>query len=506
METHSNPDGLHDHGLRDVVERSRSGAPSAGKAVSDLFSTDEIFHRLTAAADEEFSRSTRLLFLSGVAAGLSISLSFVASAPLTAKTSAVVGSLLYPLGFIIIALGRYQLFTENTLTPVTLVLTRIASLPRLLRIWGVVLAANVLGCGLCAYVLAETNVFNAEAAEVALEYGRHFLEMPWATLFWKGVFAGWLVASMVWLNHAVRTATARVAVTFVLMYTVSMAELAHCIVGASEVLYFVFRGQATILQFFWEFLAPAALGNTVGGVLLVAILNYSQTRALRFPDRDCGQLELTWREWLLGREGAQPRLTEDGETVLADDDSGEAEIELNPPVGERDHRQGPSDAPVTVAQYGDYECPTSRKIYRAVKHLLEQNEDDVQFAYRHLPLSRRHPHAEEAAVAAEAADAQDRFWDMHERLFERQSELEADDLRGHADALKLDRDQFERDLRDESRRERVHEDRQFGIRSGVRRTSNLFINGRRYRGDLSGEALQRAVDRALGETARSEGA
>lgn len=110
-----------------------------------MFSTDEIFQRIVAAADEEFARSSfRVLFFSGLAAGLSIGLSFMARAALTAglpeSTSGVIGNLLYPIGFIFIVMGNYQLYTENTLSPVTLVLTRIASLPALLYIWIVVLA------------------------------------------------------------------------------------------------------------------------------------------------------------------------------------------------------------------------------------------------------------------------------------------------------------------------------------------------------------------------------
>ena len=290
--------------LRDAIDQSESGAPAGGKALRDLFSTDEIFHRLVVDAEEEFSQSTRLLFLSGLAAGLSISLSFLGMTVLSALwpggPSQLAGSLLYPLGFLLVVMGRYQLFTENTLTPVTLVLTRIASVPRLLHIWGVVLAANVLGAALCAYVLATTSVFTPEMAEVAHEIGDAFLGMMWGELFWKGVFAGWLVASMVWLNYAARTMTARTLITFVLIYPVAAAELAHCIVGSTEVLYVVFQGDASLWAFFADFLVPAVLGNTVGGVLLVAILNFSQTRDHRIPHRDRGQLKLTWSEWLFG--------------------------------------------------------------------------------------------------------------------------------------------------------------------------------------------------------------
>ena len=496
-----------DHSLRDVMDRSESGAPSAGKAVADLFSTDEIFHRITATADEEFSRSERLLFLSGLAAGLSMGLSFVASASLTAavpgEAARAVGDLLYPLGFIVIVMGRYQLFTENTLTPVTLVMTRIASLPVLLRIWGVVLLANVLGAGLCAYVLATTGVFEPETAVVARSFGTHLLEVSWTALFWKGVFAGWLIASMVWLNHAARNATARMLVVFVLVYTVAAADLAHCIVGSSEVLYLVFEGGATLLDFFWRFLVPATLGNTVGGVLLVAILNYAQTRDLRFPDRDCGQLQLTWREWLLGRHvGREHVMSSDNAVTFkeaAAGGRGDRAAHLDPSVNEQDHMLGNAEAPVTLVQFGDYECPTSRHIYLLAQRVMHRMEGDIRYVYRHLPLRQDHPHAERAAAAAEAAARQGRFWDMHNRLFQYQRQLGEEELLEHAQALGLDVQQFAGDLQGEKVLSLVHEGRRSGIESGVRRTSNLFINGEQYEGEMEVSSVEQAVKQKLSE-------
>ena len=299
-----------DMGVRGALDRSASGAPAAGKAVRDMFSTDEIFQRITATADEEFSRSNRLLFLSGLAAGLSIGLTFLARAALTGLTpgdsSGLVGNLLYPVGFLLIVMGRYQLFTENTLTPVTLVLTRIASLPTLLRVWGVVLLANVLGAALVALVLATTGVLTPEGAQAARGFALHGLETPWWDLFWKGLFAGWVVASMVWLTHAARDSVTRFLTVFVLMFLIPSADLFHCIIGSSEALYLVFQGEASLAASAFGFFLPVLLGNTLGGVLLVGILNYSQTRDVRYPDRDCSTLELSWKEWLLGDHKGKP--------------------------------------------------------------------------------------------------------------------------------------------------------------------------------------------------------
>lgn len=302
------PQRESDHGDasdRPEVRAEAAKATASGRAVGDIFTTDEIFRRILATADEEFSVSTRLLFLSGLAAGLAMSLSLLGVASIAGLRppgqDGLVAALLYPLGFVFVALGRYQLFTENTLTPVTLVLTRIASIPRLLRIWGVVLGANLLGTALAALFFARTGVLAPEVAEAAAALGRHLVEMPWSDLFTKGILAGWLVAGMVWLNHAVREASARLLIVFLLMYTVGAAKLAHCIVGSAEVLYLVFLGEASVWGFLWGFLVPAVLGNTLGGVLLVATLNYAQTRDDHYPDCDA----LSWREWILTDQGRE---------------------------------------------------------------------------------------------------------------------------------------------------------------------------------------------------------
>lgn len=294
---------------RDTLDRSESGAPASGHAVRDLFSTDEIFQRLIATADEEFVRPGRLLFWSGIAAGLSIAISFVARSAMTAELGeggAVLGTLLYPIGFVLIVLGRYQLFTENTLTPVVLVLSRIASVPMLLRLWGIVLAANLIGASAMALVLARTGVLDADSALVAKEIATHALSNPPGALFWKGVFAGWLVASMVWLNHAARDTITRFFLVFAIMSLVPLADLYHCIIGACEAMYLVFLGEATLAHAFLGFFLPVVLGNTVGGVLLVAIVNYAQTRSGHFKDRKIGSRALTWRQWFFGMGAGGP--------------------------------------------------------------------------------------------------------------------------------------------------------------------------------------------------------
>src|SRR3954453_18022633 len=147
------------------------------------------------------------------------------------------------------------------------------------------------------------------------------------------------------------------------------------------------------------------------------------------------------------------------------------------PLDERvDHVRGPAGAPL-ILEYGDYECPYSRRAFRQIERVERQLGGGVRFAFRHFPLVDIHPHAFAAAAAAEAASHQDRFWDMHELLFHRQKALEDDDLRGYASQLGLDVERFDQDRLSTDVGDRVRRDVDSGIASGqVRGTPTLFID------------------------------
>ncbi len=147
-----------------------------------------------------------------------------------------------------------------------------------------------------------------------------------------------------------------------------------------------------------------------------------------------------------------------------------------------DHVRGPGSAALIV-EYGDYECPYSRQAFRAIERVEARHGDGVRFAFRHFPLTERHPHALAASVAAEAAGLQGRFWEIHALLFHRQHALEDDDLRGYAIELGLDVARFDSDRRGEAALERVRRDVRSGVASGeVCGTPTLFIDGALYRG------------------------
>ena len=159
-----------------------------------------------------------------------------------------------------------------------------------------------------------------------------------------------------------------------------------------------------------------------------------------------------------------------------------SEGQLTPPVSERDHIAGPDSAPVTLVEYGDYECPFCGAAYPIVKTVQRTLGEDLRFVFRNFPLAEAHPHARKAAQAAEAAGAQGKFWEMHDLLYENQQALELEDLIGYAKTLGIDTVRFARELEDGTYEKRVRDDFRSGVKSGVNGTPTFFINGERYDG------------------------
>jgi protein-disulfide isomerase len=169
---------------------------------------------------------------------------------------------------------------------------------------------------------------------------------------------------------------------------------------------------------------------------------------------------------------------------------------LTVPVSDTDHTVGPADAPVTLVEYGDFECPYCGRAYPIVKAVQGQLGERLRFVFRNFPLGQMHPHADGAAEAAEAAGAQGRFWEMHSMLFENQHALEHGDLVRYAGVLGLDVARFENELRDGTHTERVREHFMSGVRSGVNGTPTFFINGVRHDAGYDLEALLAAIESA----------
>lgn len=177
---------------------------------------------------------------------------------------------------------------------------------------------------------------------------------------------------------------------------------------------------------------------------------------------------------------------------------GKPAIELTRPDGKRDHIQGPITAPIALLEYGDYECPFCGEVYPVIKVIQDRLGDDLCFAYRNFPLTSVHPHSERAAEAAEAAAAQDAFWEMHDTLYENQDALEDEDLARYATMLGLNAERWMRDFLTGTHADRVREDFKSGVRAGVNGTPSFFINGMRYDGARGLEPLLEALKDAGG--------
>jgi protein-disulfide isomerase len=174
------------------------------------------------------------------------------------------------------------------------------------------------------------------------------------------------------------------------------------------------------------------------------------------------------------------------------------DLPLAVPVSERDHSQGSPDAPITLVEYGDYECPHCGAVHPILKQILGEMGNGLRFVFRHYPLSAMHHHAMRAAEAAESAAAQGQFWPMHDVLFEHQQNLEDDAFVGYAQSLGLDLPRFKAEFSGHLHLPRVQEDFRGGVRSGVKGTPSFFINGIRYKGAYDFEPLLAAL-RAAGD-------
>lgn len=312
-----------DEQLRKIVEKSETGAPAVGSKVRDRFGTDEIYQRVVVYGDYELTTGRRELFFSALAGGFAIALTFLLYVSLYAHFDGapVLSQLLYPLGFIYIILGGYQLYTENTLPPVALVLERLASVPLLLSVFVVVLAGNALGAMLGAIVFAETAVVSDEATEAGILIGETALDLSAVDLFFKALVAGFIVAGVVWMDFAADSTAARLLLIYLAFLSIPVAGLYHVVVSFTELLFLVLETDASLLAGLGEFVLPVLLGNTLGGVLLVTVVNYYQTtvrrlEAVRDPDtEDPLSLTETFLGGVVGNSYVPPK-----RVGVADDD------------------------------------------------------------------------------------------------------------------------------------------------------------------------------------------
>jgi len=252
-----------------------------GQAASHASPRALVLHEIIRAEGEEaLSRTNSGLAWSGLAAGLSMGFSFLTQALLRASLPDApwrhaIDSFGYSVGFLIVILGRQQLFTESTLTVVLPVLTRrdLQTLLGVLRLWALVLVTNIIGAWIFAAVLTLPGVFEPDVGTALAALSAATTHAAFLPTFCRAVFAGWLIAMMVWLLPSARSA--RLLTVLLITYVVSLGHLSHVIAGSVEAAYAVLTGAAPLSGFFGSFLLPTLLGNTLGGVALVALLNHA---------------------------------------------------------------------------------------------------------------------------------------------------------------------------------------------------------------------------------------
>lgn len=163
--------------------------------------------------------------------------------------------------------------------------------------------------------------------------------------------------------------------------------------------------------------------------------------------------------------------------------------QLKPAINDNDHVSGEVKAVIELVEYGDYQCPYCGRAYPIIKSIHEKLGNDLRFVFRNFPLSKIHRQAFTAAVATEAAGRQEKFWEMHDIVFENQQTLEAEDLIGLAGTIGLDLEQYKHDIQQEELFNKVEMDFESGVRSGVNGTPTFFINGKKYEGSWEEEPL-----------------
>ena len=178
--------------------------------------------------------------------------------------------------------------------------------------------------------------------------------------------------------------------------------------------------------------------------------------------------------------------------------------QLIPAVNINDHIYGNLNAALELVEYGDYECPHCGRAYPIIKNIQQNLGSEMKFVFRSFPLTKIHPHAFSAAVATEAAGLQNKFWEMHDIVFENQKTLDAESIFLFAETIGLDVDQFKNDINKKELAEKVEQDLESGFRSAVNKTPTFFINGKRYEGDWEENTLLQYLKGQLMEAPVSE--
>lgn len=249
-----------------------------------------VFEIIRREGQGELARGLPALWWSGLAAGLSIGFSVLVEAYLAAHLpdapwTPLIDNLGYSVGFLIVIMGRQQLFTENTLTAVLPFISRGGHVwwLALLRLWGIVLGANLVGCMIFAYFFVHSGVLSPEVAQAIVKIGEHMMANTPSEMFLKAIVAGWLIAALVWMLPSAEGS--EFLVITLMTYLIALGDLTHVVAGSAEAFYLLFAGHTDIASVVGRFLLPTLAGNVVGGTLLFTVLSYAQVREEITRDR-----------------------------------------------------------------------------------------------------------------------------------------------------------------------------------------------------------------------------
>jgi formate/nitrite transporter FocA (FNT family) len=264
------------------IKRSSVESDNSNQQDLNRPSASQIYDQVALNGRRELERSNISLAISGVAGGLLMGLTGMSVAILmsmvgTTPAGKLVALFFYPIGFMVVILGRSQLFTENTLYPVALMLAEKKHFFSTLQLWAVVFPANVLGAFFFALLAVKTGALKPEFVTQLAQLGTEAVSITAAHAFWSGVVGGWIIATVAWLVSASHSITGSVMLIWSMTFIVGIGHFSHCIASSGEILSTVLYGQATFSQFF-HWLAPATAGNIAGGVLLVTLLEYGQSK------------------------------------------------------------------------------------------------------------------------------------------------------------------------------------------------------------------------------------
>jgi formate-nitrite transporter family protein len=270
-----------------LLDHEKRASPLSNREVEEAdersSTTAKVVHEaIRLEGTEELERPSSSIAWSGIAAGLTICCSMLGQGLLQARLPDapwrdLVASFGYCFGFLFVTMGRQQLFTETTLTVMLPVLHGTHKGTEVLRYWAIVFAANIVATVLFAAAASIPGLFRPDAVQAFIELGSKAVEPGFLGVMIKAVFAGWLIALMVWLLPA--AAAARFFVIVAVTWLIGIAKFSHVIAGSAEAAFAAIHGSIGWNQYFIDFLLPAFIGNSIGGVVFVALLNHAQVKA-----------------------------------------------------------------------------------------------------------------------------------------------------------------------------------------------------------------------------------